>query len=71
MAQEGVLKTEKTAAIPDLKGELKVKPFDTSIVYATAKAVHVAEGAEMEVHPVLAAKLIASGKATEKQAKAK
>jgi hypothetical protein len=42
----------------------QVRPYDKAIVYWTAKAKHVKEGTEAEVHPLLAEKLIASGKAT-------
>lgn len=48
-----------------------VRGTDTVKVYWTAKAKHVKEGDEVEVHPELAKKLIASGKATDKAPKAK
>jgi hypothetical protein len=63
MAQEITTKTALK------KGE--IKPNDMVTVYATAKAVHMQEGAEWEVHSALAEKLIASGKATETAPKKK
>jgi hypothetical protein len=68
MAQE--LNTKMVAKVP----EGMVRGTDTVKVYWTAKAAkkkengaggHVKEGDEVEVHPLLAEKLIASGKATE------
>lgn len=60
--------TTKTAVLPakDANGDQLVKPFDTVIIYATDKAVHVEAGKEWEVNPALAEKMIAAGKATEK-----
>ena len=73
MAQEAGEKgaaviTTKTAVLPkkNADGSQPVKPFDTVVVYATDKAQYVASGEEMEVNPALAAKLISSGKATDK-----
>lgn len=48
-----------------------VRGTDVVKIYWTAKAKHVKEGDEVEVHPELAKKLIASGKATGKAPKAK
>lgn len=67
MAQEatpittGAIKQNKEANGGDL-----VRPGDVVTVYATDKAKFQKVGAEMEVHPALAEKLIASGKATDK-----
>ena len=41
----------------------QVRPYDKVTVYAT-KGKHLKEGEAIEVHPLLAEKLIASGKAT-------
>lgn len=46
------------------KNEGVVKLNEKVTVYATSKAKHYNEGEEFEVHPVLAEKLIQSGKAT-------
>lgn len=49
-----------------------VRPFDKVTVYATgAGGGHHAEGEALEVHPLLAKKLLEAGKATEKAPKEK
>ena len=68
MAQEGAITTDN-AVIPKTKEGDGVKPFDTVTVYATAKAVHIKKGEKWVVHPNLAEKLIASGKATKDKPK--
>ena len=65
MAQE--LNSKMVAAAP----EGLVRATDVVKVYWTAKAKHVKEGDEVEVHPELAKKLIASGKASKTAPKAK
>jgi hypothetical protein len=66
--QEGVISTDN-AVIAEKKDGDGVKPFDTVTIYATKKAGFIKAGEKWVVHPVLAAKLIASGKATEKSPK--
>lgn len=58
MAQEI---SEKT--ISKLQNEDEVRPFDKEVIYSTGVGFH-SEGEKLEVHPLLAAKLIAQGKAT-------
>lgn len=62
MAQE--LNTKMTVKLPE--GSDLVRPADLVTVYSTKGKhnKHVAEGEPMEVHTILADKLIASGKAT-------
>jgi hypothetical protein len=55
-----VLTTEMAAP---LKNKDEVRPYDKVTVYAT-NSKHLKEGEAIEVHPLLAEKLIASGKAT-------
>lgn len=67
MAQEATPHT--TGAIKqnvDANGGILVRPNDVTTVYATDKAKFVKAGEAMEVHTMLAEKLIASGKATDK-----
>jgi hypothetical protein len=61
-----VLTTEMAAP---LKNKDEVRPYDKVKIYWTANTKHVKEGAEEEVHPLLAEKLIASGKATKEAPK--
>lgn len=63
MPQE--LTTETVKALP--KDSNLVRPYDKVTIWATGKGNHKA-GKELKVHPLLAAKLIAAGKATEKPA---
>lgn len=65
--QEGVISTENAVIAEKVKDGDKVRPFDTVKVYATKKAGFIKEGEEWPVHPLLARKLIDSGKATEKK----
>ena len=48
--------------------ENEVRPFDKVTVYATGLGGFHTEGEVLEVHPLLAAKLIEGKKATEKAA---
>lgn len=48
--------------------ENEVRPFETVKVYATGLGGFHAEGELLEVHPLLAAKLVEGKKATEKAA---
>lgn len=65
MAQELNTKQKEATLKP---GE--IRPNDTTTVYATDKAKHHAAGTEMEVHTMLAEKLVAAGKATAEPQKA-
>lgn len=56
-----------TKMMEPLTDKNQVRPFETVKVYATSKSGFHAEGEELEVHPLLAAKLIAKGSATEKK----
>lgn len=67
MAQEATPLT--TGAIKQVNpDETIVRPHDKVTVYSTGNAF-AAKGDAMEVHPELAKKLIASGKATETESK--
>ncbi len=70
MAQEGVISTDNAVIAKKKEGDT-VKPFDTVTVYATDKAQFMKAGEKWPVHPLLAEKLIASGKATKEKPKAK
>jgi len=65
MAQE--ITTQTVQELPE--GSNLVRPFDKVKVYATDKAKFVAAGTEIEEHPLLVEKLIASGKATKDKPK--
>ncbi len=66
MAQE--ITTETVQPLAEDSG--LVRPYDKVKVYATDKAKFVAAGTEIEEHPLLADKLVASGKATKDKPKA-
>jgi hypothetical protein len=51
--------------------EKKIKLNDKIEVYGTGKVATMPEGAEVKVHPELAKKLIAAGKATKSKPKDK
>jgi len=67
--QEGVISTENAVIPATVNDGDMVRPFDTVTVYATEKAGFLKAGEKWSVHPLLAKKLIDSGKATEKTAK--
>lgn len=62
--------TEKTVQ-PLPEGSNLVRPYDKVVVYSTGSTPFSKEGEEMEVHPLLAKKLIASGKARKDKKEAK
>lgn len=70
MAQEATpLTTGAIKQNEEVHGGRLIRPQDVTTVYATDKAKFVKAGEPMEVHTELAAKLIESGKATEKASK--
>lgn len=58
-----------TGMMEPLKDKNEVRPFDKTTVYATGVGGFHAEGEALEVHPLLAAKLIEHGKATKEAPK--
>ena len=66
MAQE--LTTQTTEKLPEDSN--LVRPYEKVKVYATEKAKFVPVGTEIEEHPLLAEKLVSSGKATKDKPKA-
>lgn len=59
MAQE--LSTKMMEKLP----ENQVRPFETKTVYATGEGGFLKEGEKLELHPLHAATLLNSGRATE------
>lgn len=55
-----------TKMMQPLANVLEVRPFDVQTVYATGVGGFYTEGEAFEVHPLMAAALIADKKATEK-----
>lgn len=61
MPQE--LTTKMMEAVP----EGMVRPYEKTTIWVTGVGGFHKEGRELKVHPLLAAKLIAAGKATDKK----
>ena len=55
-----------TKMIAPLMNEQEIRPFDEVTVYATGVGGYYKEGEAFQVHPLMAAALIAEKKATEK-----
>ncbi len=55
-----------TKMMEPLKDSKEVRPFETTTVYATGTGEFHEVGETLEVHPLLAAKLIKQGAVTEK-----
>jgi len=66
MAQEATHLTTGSLKSPETPDGKLVRPNDITTVYATDKNTFTGAGEAMDVHPELAAKLIAKGMATDK-----